>query len=468
MKKHPESCSGRSFSRRGFLRSAVAAGCLVVPGSVLGAQRRRGEAGGKEPPGERLNVAAVGLGARGAGNVEKCEGADVVALCDVDWKRAAPAFARYPDAATYRDFRRMLDAEQRIDAVVVSTPDHTHAAIAAEAMRRGKHVYVETPLAHDVGEARELARLAEETGVATQMGNERHSGAGIRRAVEMLWGGGLGPVREVHVWTNRPQWPQGIARPSGRGPVPAGLDWNLWLGPAPERPYHPAYHPYRWRGWVDFGTGALGAMGCHLMDAAFWGLKLDEAESFSVEPESTGTEGETYPQASTVRYRFPARGDLPPVELTWYDGGRQPPRPDQLPYGREVGSNGSIFVGREHTMMFGPTVFGTTPGQVGPRTLPEFAPVEPKRDYERIPPVKEGDWKKGSRHVQEWLSACTSGAKPCASFEYSAALTEMVLLGNVALLAGGPIAWDREKMEITGALGAERWIRREYREGWSF
>jgi predicted dehydrogenase len=334
-------------------------------------------------------------------------------------------------------------------------------------MKRGKHVYVETPLAHDLWEARALARLAAETGVTTQMGIERHSGAGMRRAVEMLWGGGLGPIREVHCWTNRPQWPQGIGRPAAGRPLPEGLDWDLWLGPAPERTYDPAYHPYRWRGWLDYGNGALGAMGCQLLDVAFWGLELNSAGNFSVEADSTGVNGETYPEASTVRFRFPARDDLPPVQVTWYDGGRRPSRPDALPYLREVGSNGVIFLGEEHTMMFGPTVFGTNPGQVGPRTIPEFAQLEARRPYKKIPPVKETSWTKGDRHVQEWISACKAGRQPCASFDYSASLTEMILLGNVALLTGQPIEWDREKMQITNVPEANRFVRRKCRKGWN-
>jgi len=469
MNTRPEKMKMRnqSLTRRGFLRNtAVTAGCLIVPCSVLGAKTSEGAGAETPAPGNRLNIAGVGLGARGLGNMEKCEGANIVALCDVDWRLAATAIQRYPDAAKYRDFRRMLDEQKGIDAVVVSTPDHTHAPIAAEAMRRGKHVYVETPLAHDVWEARQLARLADETGVATQMGNERHSGAGIRRAVEMLFGGGLGPIRQVHCWTNRPQWPQGIARPEATSPAPPGLAWDLWLGPARKRDFHPAYHPYRWRGWLDFGTGALGAMGCHLLDLAFWGLELGRAASFTVEAESTGVNAETYPQASTIHYRFPARGDLAPVTITWYDGGRRPSRPEQLPYLREVGSNGSIFIGDEHTMMFGPTVFGTNPGQVGPRTIPEFVNVESKRPYQKPPAVKEGSWVKGDRHIQEWIAACKAGRQPCANFAYAAPLTEMVLLGNVALLAGGPITWDSRKMQITDNAEANRFIRREYREGW--
>jgi predicted dehydrogenase len=468
MKNEQQDRQGEILARRRFLAgTAVAAGWLIVPSSVLGAQKRKGNQGSNLPPGERLNIAGVGLGARGFGNMEKCDGANIVALCDVDFKLAATALQAYPDAARYQDFRKMLDREKGIDAVVVSTPDHTHAVIAAEAMKRGKHVYVETPLAHDVWEVRELARLAGETGVTTQMGNERHSGAGIRRAVEMIWGGGLGPIREVHCWTNRPQWPQGVDRPADQSPTPAGLAWDLWLGPAPERPYDPAYHPYRWRGWLDFGTGALGTMGCHLLDVVFWGLELGKAKFFSVEADSTGVSGETYPTASTVRYRFPARGDLPPVEITWYDGGRQPTRPEHLPYLREIGSNGSLFVGEKVSMLFGPTVFGTNPGQIGPRTIPEFTKVEAHKPFKKIPPVKETAWTKGNRHIQEWISACKAGKQPCARFEHSAPLTEMVLLGNVALQSGKPIEWDGDKLQITNAPEANRFVRRDYRSGWN-
>lgn len=463
--RHNEPHSPRLNRRRLLARgAAAAAGSLVVPKSMLGAKP---EAGKNTAPSERLNVAGIGLGARGLSNMHKCKGANIVALCDVDHRLAAPAFAQFPEAAKYQDFRRMLDEQPEIDAVLISTPDHTHAVIAAEAMKRDKHVYLEVPLAHDVWEARQLARLAEETGVVTQMGNERHSGNGIRKAVEMLWGGGLGPVREVYCWTNRPQWPQGMDRPKDQPPVPDGLNWDLWLGPVPQQAYHRAYHPYRWRGWTDFGTGALGAMGCHLMDLAFWGLELGRASMFTIEADSTGLGQGSYPEASTIRYRFPARGDLPPVQITWFDGGRRPAAPEQLPYLREVGSNGSLFVGEEHRMMFGPTVFGTTPGQVGPRTVPEFADIEPRREFQRIPRVKESSWTEGNRHVQEWLRSCKSGELPCANFQQSAPLAEMVLLGNVALLAGEPIRWDAEKMKVTNLPEANRLVRREYRQGWS-
>lgn len=457
-----------SFSRRRFLRTgAIAASCLVVPRSAIGAaQKQRGNK--RQPaPSEKLNIAAVGLGARGLGNVEKCDGENIVALCDVDWTLASTAFEAYPQAAKYKDFRKMLDKEDETDAVVISTPDHTHAVIAAEAMKRGKHVYLETPLAHNVWEVRRLAELAEKTGVTTQMGNERHSSAGIRKAVEMLWGGGLGQIREVHCWTNRPQWPQGIARPEGKSPMPEGLDWDLWLGPASKRDYNRAYHPYRWRGWLDFGTGALGAMGCHLIDAAFWGLRLADAKSFTIEAESTGANDQTYPNASTVRFRFPTRGDLEPVVITWYDGGRLPPEPAGLPRLRGIGSNGSLFVGDELKMVFGPTVFGTNPGQVGPRTIPEFAEIQNRKPVKKIPSVDEGQWQKGNRHILEWIAACKAGRQPCADFRNSAPLAEMVLLGNAALLSAEPIEWDSEKLQITNVPEANRFIRREYRKGWT-
>ncbi len=468
MTKRRERTESRRLTRRRFLHgTAGTAAGLMVSRSVAGAQRKRGRKAGKAGPNERLNLAGIGLGARGLGNLEKCHDTNIVALCDVDWTLAATAFESYPDATKYKDFRTMLDKEPGIEGVVISTPDHTHAVIAAEAMKRGRHVYLETPLTHDVWEARQLALLARKTGVTTQMGNERHSGPGIRRAVEMLWGGGLGPIREVHCWTNRPQWPQGIGRPQSASSSPSGLDWDLWLGPAPERPYHSAYHPYRWRGWLDFGTGALGAVGCHLLDVVSWGLRLDEAESFTVSAESTGVTDETYPKASTIRYRFPARADMPPVVITWYDGGRRPPSPKGLPYRRELGSNGTWFVGQEHSMLFGPTAFGTNPGQVGPRPIPEFAKIEKRKDYKPIPRVEEGDWKKGDRHIQEWISACKVGKQPCANFAYSGPLTEMVLLGNVALRSKGPIEWHSRSMKITNRPEANRFIHREYREGWS-
>jgi predicted dehydrogenase len=422
---------------------------------------------GKRRPSGKLNVAAVGLGAVGADHLKPCESENIIALCDVDSRMAATTFERYPDAAKYKDFRRMLDKERGIDAVIVATPDHTHAVITAAAMRQGKHVYTEMPLAHDVWEARQLAEIAKETGVATQMGNERYSGPTVRTAVEWIWAGCVGPVREVHCWTNRPRWPQGMSRPKGASAVPPNLDWDLWLGPVTERPYHSDYHPYNWRGWRDFGTGALGAMGCHVMDGAYWALKLADAKSFTVEAESVGGTAESYPRASTVRYKFPARGDMPPVTLAWYDGGRRPPRPEGFPDTRQsVGSNGTFFIGDRGKLTFGALTAGTGPGQAGPRFVPEYPKTSFQRPKQTIPRIK-GKHRWAGRHVEEWLRACKGGPPTCSRFEISGPLTEIVLLGNVAMLANSPIEWDRIAMKIAGEPAANQYLRRQYRNGWS-
>jgi predicted dehydrogenase len=453
----------RRLSRRRFLGAAAgAAAVAVVPRRVLG-----GAAG--KPPSEQLAVAGVGLGPMGSDNLAACEDEAVVALCDVDDRIAAVTWRKHPKAARFKDFRRMLDAETGIDAVIVATPDHTHAVITAAAMRAGKHVYTQMPLAHDVWEVRELVRLAHETGVATQMGNERFSGPTIRETVEWIRDGCIGPVREVHCWTNRPQWPQGVDRPADRPPAPPHLDWDLWLGPAPERPYHGAYHPYTWRGWRDFGTGALGAMGCHTMDGAFWALALAEADTFTVRPDAEGATAETWPTAATVRYRFGPRGDMPPVALTWYDGDRRPPRPDEMPSTREfVGAGGTLFVGEKGKLAFGALTAGTNPGQAGPRTIPESIMWSYRKPKPSLPRVKAagGRWVESARHVQEWVRACKGGPPACSRFEVAGPLAEMALVGNVALAAGGPVEWNARAMKVTGAPGAEALLRREYRKGW--
>jgi len=458
LKESNKHSGGFTVSRRRFLGS-VAGAVAFVPSHVLGRS-------GKKPPSETLNVAGVGLGAMGSDNLKACETENIVALCDVDSRMARVTFQRYPRAACYKDYRRMLDKEGGIDAVVVATPDHTHAVITAAAMRRGKHVYTQMPLAHDVWEARQLADIAAQTRVATQMGNSRYSGPTVRSVCEWIRAGCIGPVREVHCWTNRPQWLQGLNRPTGKSAVPSHVDWDLWLGPSPDRPYHAGYHPYHWRAWRDFGTGALGAMGCHVMDGAFWSLKLADAATFTIEADSVGGTAESYPQASTVRYRFPARGEMPPVTLVWYDGGRRPARPEELPDTREfIGSNGTIFVGEKGKLTFGALTAGTGPGQAGPRFIPEslrqsFAPPKPT-----IPRIKARNRWVG-RHEQEWIAACKGGRPACSRFEIAGPFAEMVLLGNVALLSRKPILWDRRTKEIAGDPEAYRYIRRKYRVGW--
>ena len=451
------------ISRRQLLGGAAAmAAFSVVPRHVLGGKSNNA-------PAERLNIAGVGLGAMGADNLKACEGENVVALCDVDWSMASVTFQRYPKANRYKDYRRMLDREKDLDAVIVATPDHTHAVITAAALKRGKHVYTQMPLAHDVWEARQLAQIARETGLATQMGNERYSGPTIRSVCEWIWDGCIGPIREVHCWTNRPQWPQGMSRPQDRLATPSQLDWDLWLGPASERPYHPAYVPFRWRGWWDFGCGAIGDIGCHVMDGAFWALKLAEAATFTVEPDSTGLTADSYPRASTVRYHFGARGDMPPVTLTWYDGGRRPPRPEELPDTRQfIGSNGTIFVGEKGKLTFGALTAGTSPGQAGPRFIPESLAQSYRPPKQTIPRLKgKRQWGKASRHEEDWIRACKGGTPACSRFEIAGPLTEMALLGNVALLWGQPIEWDRDDMKIVNESDANRYLRRKYRRGWA-
>ncbi|MEE8452943.1 MAG: Gfo/Idh/MocA family oxidoreductase [Thermoguttaceae bacterium] len=448
------------LSRRRFLATTAAA-CTVVPRRVLGGPNNK-------PPSEKLNIACVGLGAMGGENLQACETENIVALCDVDSRAAAVTFKRYGSARQFTDYRKMFDQAKDIDAVIVATPDHTHAVITAEAMRRGKHVYTQMPLAHDVWEARQLARLAADSGVATQMGNERYSAPTLRRVCEWIWDGAIGPVREVHCWTNRPQWPQGIARPKDTPAVPSHLDWDLWLGPAPMRPYHPAYVPYDWRGWQDFGTGALGAMGCHVMDGVYWALKLGEADRFTVEADSTGVSSETFPQAATVRYRFPGRGTMPPVNVHWYDGGRRPPRPKELPDTREfLGSNGTIFVGEKGKLVFGAITAGTNPGQAGPRLMPESLMRDYRPPQSTIPRVAgTGKWVKASRHVQEWIRACKGGKPACSRFEIAGPLTELALLGNVALLSGKTLQWNVADLNVENEPEANRYVRRPYRKGW--
>jgi predicted dehydrogenase len=315
------------MNRRRFLGGAAGvAAFTMVPRHVLGGT-------GRTPPSEKLNIAGIGVGGQGAGDLINLSSENIVALCDVDDKQAAGTFEKFPKARKYKDFRKMLDKEQKnIDAVMVATPDHVHAAATMMAIRAGKGVYCEKPLTYSMYEAREVAKAAREAKVATQMGNQGHAGEGIRLICEWIWDGAIGTVREVHAWTTHAVWPQGMERPKDTPPVPPTLDWDLWLGPAPYRPYHPAYVPALWRGWWDFGTGGLGDMGCHNLDPVFWALKLGyptsvEASCSIFVPTITWDKpfnNESYPQASIVRYEFPARGISPPSYQVSSTGGSSP------------------------------------------------------------------------------------------------------------------------------------------------
>lgn len=454
-----------AISRRQLLGSAVAAGVFtIVPSYVLGLE-------GQKPPSEKLNIATVGAGGMGRGNTQRCAdaGENIVALCDVDDKKAAEVYEAYPKARKYRDFRRMLEEEKGIDAVIVATPDHTHAVAAMMAIKMGKHVYCQKPLTRTVYEARKLTEAAREHKVVTQMGNQGHSGEGIRLVCEWIWDGAIGPVREVHAWTNRPVWEQGMDRPKQTPPVPKELDWDLWLGPAPERPYHSCYHPFAWRAWVDFGSGALGDMACHILDPAFWALKLKypvsvEASS-SMRMAGTGWDKvgvrETYPQASIVCYKFPAREGMPEVKVTWYDGGLMPPRPEELEPDRHMAfgdtDGGVLFVGDKGKLMCG--CYGSNP-----RLIPEKKMEEYKRPAKTLPRVEEGS----DGHEKNWIDACKGGPAADSNFEYSGPFTETVVMGNLALLNPYELLeWDGEKMRFTNNDKANEFVSIPYRKGWT-
>jgi predicted dehydrogenase len=386
---------------------------------------------------------------RGHSNLEAISalGARVAALCDVDSERLDKAAKAHPRASTYSDFRLMLE-QKDVDAVVVSTPDHAHATIALAAMALGKHVYVEKPLAHNIYEARKMLQASRRYKVATQMGNQHHAQAGLRSQVELVQSGAIGAVREVHVYTDRPIWPQGINRPTDAPACPATIAWDLWLGPAPQRAYHPAYMPFKWRGWWDFGTGALGDMGCHLIDAPFWALDL--RDPVSLEASVDGGNQESGPKRSTITYDFPARGSRGPVKMVWYDGGRLPPREitDDQPLVDK--KNGIIYVGKKGTL-FGALGGAAKPVGVGAAKVPTTAPSQ------TLP--------RSPGHHEEFLIACMGGDKASSNFEYAVPLTETVLLGNLAIRAGRKIKWDSEKME-TDSPQATQFVRREYRQGW--
>jgi len=432
----------KRLSRRRFLATGAAAAAfpLILPRSVRGAN-------------SKLNVAGIGVGGKGEVDVGFCAGENVVALCDPDEARAAGTIKKFPGAKVYKDFRTMLEEMGKgIDAVTVSTPDHTHAVASVLAMRMGKHVYCQKPLTRTIQEARVMLEVAREKKVATQMGNQGHANADSRRLVELVQGGVLGKVKEVHVWTDRPIWPQGMDRPKETPPVPKTLDWDLWLGPAPERPYSPAYVPFKWRGFWDFGTGAQGDMGCHNSDVAFWALGL--RDPISAEAESSGVNSETAPKWSVVTLQFPELGGRGPVKFVWYDGGKRPPA--ELARQAELPKNGSILVGEKDTLY--------VPGLWGRGTFVSGAKAEDFKDIpEKLP--KHGDFER--RHYQEWIEACKGGAAAYSNFDYAAPMTEALLVGNLAVRLGKKIEWDAASMKAKNAPEADALIRPDYRKGWS-
>jgi predicted dehydrogenase len=396
-------------------------------------------------PNEKLSIAGIGVGGQGAWNIDNCAAENIVALCDVDDRRAGKTFEKYPKAKRYRDFRKMLDEmHQQIDAVVVATPDHTHAPPALMDMRMGKHCYCEKPLAHCVAEVRAMIEVAREKKLATQMGTQIHAGANYRRVVELVQSGAIGQVEEVHVW--HPAAYGGGERPKETPPVPPELDWDLWLGPAPYRPYHPCYLPGSWRSWWEFGSGGLGDFGCHYMDLPFWALKLRhpttiEAQGPPVHPERTSP-------GLVVRYEFPAREGLPPVRLTWYDGGKQPPflKEKNIP----AWNAAVLFVASKGML-------------IADYTRHQLLPEKQFADFKRPAPTVPGS----IGHHAEWLRACRTGEPTTCNFDYSGTLTEAVLLGNVSYRVGKKLHWDPVGLKVVGCPEADPYIRKPYRQGWT-
>lgn len=469
-------------SRRDFLsKTAVASvGFTVIPNIAMGKTL------GHVAPSDKLNIAAVGAGGKGSGDINDCATENIVALCDVDAVRAKNTFDKYPKAKRYEDWRKMFDEMGKsIDAVTVSTPDHNHAIVAAHAMTLGKHAFVQKPLTLTVSESRLLTQLAAKYKVATQMGNQGASGEGVRQICSWLWDDQLGEIREVHAWTNRPVWPQGLRRPTETVPVPDTLNWDLFLGVAPFRPYNPCYTPFSWRGWWDFGTGALGDMACHILDPVFRALRLKYPTS--IIGSSTEVNTETAPHAEVVHFIYPERGShnklkLPEVKVTWYDGGLMPERPAELPEGKAMGDSdgGVLFVGSKDKLICG--CYGRAPYLLSGRT-----PTSP--EVMRV----------ATQHHQDWIRACKESpanrVPSHSDFAYAGPFNEMVVMGVLAVRLqklNRWLKWDGENMrftnisdtdtlvipngnpaiadrriELNARQAAEQFVRRIYRDGWT-
>jgi predicted dehydrogenase len=441
------------MNRRAFLRNAGAAGAAFVGFRGLSFPASYAQ-------NAKVNIAFIGVGGRGGGNLNETMGsgmANCVALCDVDQKTLDGAAGKYPDAKKYNDFRKLFEeCAKEIDAAVIATPDHCHAPAAAMAMKLRKHVYVEKPMTHSIFEARTLTELAAKHKVVTQMGNQGHSSDSRRRLVEFLQAGGIGKVTEVHAWTNRPIWPQGLDRPPSKK-VPDHLNWDLWIGPAPFREYHDNLHNFSWRGWWDFGTGALGDMACHIMDAPFWGLKLGYPTN--IEVEGGPLKPDCGPNWETIRLDFPARGpNLPPVKFTWYDGkkdGKQNGPPEELAKGVKFTNNGNIIIGDKGTVV-------VLDEQTGNWKVVIDGQVKDKKDVE----VKRVFPRPREHHV-EWLDGIRGGPMPEGNFAYSGPFTESVLIGIPAFRAQTKLVWDGPNMKATNTRDADKYIKREYRKGWT-
>lgn len=459
--------SQSSITRRAFL----AATTTTMAGTVL-AQNKPNTATvvpGKISPNETVNVAGIGAGGKGWTDINECAraGANIVAMADVDWDRAARTFGAFPDVPKYKDFRNMLEKHPEIDAVTVTTPDHMHAPAAYLAMKMGKHVYVQKPMTHTVAEARLLTNVAREMGVATQLGNQGHSGDGARQMCEMVARGDIGQVKEAHVWTHRPVWDgQGIGDKLPPATPPENMDWDRWIGPAMWRPYNAGYAPHNWRAWLDFGGGALGDMACHIMDPVYWSLRLNEAPEYTVEVVmQKGRNDETFPITTTIKYQFAARKGMDPVDVYWYDGHwpengvevyNRPKRPAGIPEDQVLGddnANGSFLVGTKGII---------TAGEYGGKA--RLMPDDKMQGYTfpepTIPRIKN------ENPYWDWLEACKGVRPACSNFDYSGPLTEMVNFGNLTVKSGKKLKWDNVKGVVTNVKNASEIVSKEYRKGW--
>jgi predicted dehydrogenase len=434
------------LSRRRFLStSAAAAGALS-----LGAYVNPAAAQGSKSPNERLRIVGIGTTGRAGANLNELSSQEIVALADVDDSKMAQAAMRYSEARKYRDYRIMLEKEAgNIDAVMVGTADHSHAPAAAMAMRLGKHVYCEKPLTHTVFEARTLANLAKEKKLVTQMGNQIHAGDNYRRVVELIQAGAIGPVTDCHVWVTAKY--SGAKFTTGT-PAPPHLDWDLWLGPAPQRPYSEGVHPFDWRKFWDYGTGALGDFGCHYIDLCHWALDLRAPTS--VEAEGPPVDAVSCPEYCIVRYEYPARGQQPPVKLTWYDSGRQPELIQSMTIGgkplRELFKSAQLFIGSQGML-------------VSDYNKHFLLPEDKFQDFKR----PEQTIAKSIGHHREWVEAIKTGGKTLSNFDYAGALTEAVLLGTVAYRSGKRLEWDAANLKVKNSPEAQQLIHKEYRKGWT-
>ncbi|PIY41130.1 MAG: oxidoreductase [Armatimonadetes bacterium CG_4_10_14_3_um_filter_66_18] len=468
-------------TRRDFLRHGAVLTGAAAAGSLWPAGFARAEKPAGGSPNEKLNIACIGIGGRGGAHVGPALDENLVAICDVTDGRLQGCLGSIdktyreheinrPLPKTFFDYRELMDKMgDQIDAVVVATPDNHHAMASMRAIKRGKHVYCEKPLTHDLYEARRLAGAARLHNVATQLGNQGRAGDGWRLLCEYLWSGQLGNVQEVHTWTDRPGiaarfwWPQGGTRPPGADPIPSDLHWDIWLGPARERPYLDAYkegkfkgqrvyQPFVWRGWWDFGTGALGDIGCHSWSGMFTALKVKHATAVTLIEDTGDNTEEMFPSASKIQWDLPARGDMPPCKMFWYDGGKYPPRDlGEWPEGKEPPDNGTLIV----------TDKGKFWADGEPRPIGKFD-GELKRPEPTIPRCE-------SDHFKEWVTAAKGGRPAASNFDHAGPLTELVLLGNLAIKAGvgNKVEWDGPNLCVTNLPALNQHVEREYRAGWA-